>query len=110
MRNDVERLRDIKEAITKIEKYANGGEETFKANELIQIWIIYHLQIIGEAAASMSQEFTNKHPEIPWRDMIDFRNIVVHEYFRVDNKIVWLVVKRELPKLKSSINSILNEI
>ena len=109
MRKDIERLRDIQDAITNIEKYADKGEQAFKENELIQIWIIYHLQIIGEAAASMSQEFINLHPEIPWRDMIYFRNIVVQKYFRVDPKIVWTIVTKELPKLKKSIISILNK-
>ena len=65
MRKDIERLRDIQDAITNIEKYANEGKEAFKENELIQIWIVYHLQIIGEAAASMSQEFINLYPGIP---------------------------------------------
>lgn len=58
----------------------------------------------------MSQEFINNHSEIPWKDMIDFRNIVVHEYFRVNTKIFWMVVERELPSLKDSVKSILEKI
>jgi uncharacterized protein with HEPN domain len=48
-------LRDIQEAIIKIEKYAVRGKQVFENDELIQIWIIHHLQIIGEASASMSK-------------------------------------------------------
>ena len=106
MRDDRERLRDILEAINNIEKYANRGKEVFEQDELIQIWIIHHLQIIGEASAAMSQNFIANNPEIPWQDISDFRNVLVHEYFRVDTEIVWTVVTRELPDLKQKIRLI----
>ena len=57
MRDDSERLKDILEAIENIEKYASRGKELFEQDELIQVWIIHHLQIIGEASAAMSQNF-----------------------------------------------------
>jgi uncharacterized protein with HEPN domain len=88
MRNDYERLKDILKAINKIEKYANKGRDFFEQDELIQVWIIHHLQIIGEASAAMSQKLVEGNPEIPWQDMRDFRNILVHEYFRVDPEII----------------------
>ena len=110
MRNDLERLRDILEAIENIEKYAIQGKQIFDQDELIQIWIIHHLQIIGEASSAMSQNFIEDHPEIPWRDIIDFRNILVHEYFQVDNTIVWTVVTEELPSLKRNIIDILTSL
>lgn len=106
MRNDYERLKDILEAINKIEKYANKGKKIFEQDELIQVWIIHHLQIIGEASAAMSQKLVEDNPEIPWQDMRDFRNILVHEYFRVDPEIIWSVVTRELPILKQKIKQI----
>jgi uncharacterized protein with HEPN domain len=106
MRDDSERLRDILEAIKNIEKYADRGKEVFERDELIQVWIIHHLQIIGEASSAMSQSFIANYPEIPWQDMSDFRNILVHEYFRIDTEIVWNVVIRELPGLKDKIDRI----
>jgi uncharacterized protein with HEPN domain len=110
MRDNRERLRDIQEAIIKIEKYAVQGKQIFKTDELIQIWIIHHLQIIGEASCSMSEAFITQHPEVPWQDIADFRNILVHEYFRVDTDIVWLIVEREIPKLKRNIEQILEAL
>ena len=107
MRNDCERMGDIQEAIQKIEKYANRGKEEFFANELIQSWILLHLQRIGEAARSMSPTTHQQYPEINWRDIIDFRNLLVHEYFRVDLKIIWQIIEQEIPTLKKQINSIL---
>jgi uncharacterized protein with HEPN domain len=105
MRRDSERLKDILEAIKNIEKYASRGKKVFERDELIQVWIIHHLQIIGEAASAMSQNFIADYPEIPWQDMSDFRNILVHEYFRVDTEIVWNVITKELPDLKNKVRS-----
>ena len=64
MRSDLERMRDIQEAISKIEKYAIQGKTKFLANELIQGWILLQLQIIGEAARSMSVQTREKHSAI----------------------------------------------
>ena len=110
MRDDAERLRDIQEAIAKIEKYAVRGRRVFDEDELIQTWILHHLQIIGEAGNSMSEMFKNQYSEIPWQDMADFRNILVHEYFRIDVDIIWSIVERELPYLKENVNCILQKI
>lgn len=107
MRDDRERLLDIQEAIIKIEKYAVQGKQEFLANELIQGWILLQLQIIGEAARAMKRQTHEQYPEINWQDIIGFRNLLVHEYFRVDLEIVWTIVTQDLPSLKHKINTIL---
>ena len=109
MRNDAERLTDILEAITNIEKYAVKGKAEFQKNELIQIWIVHHLQIIGEASNNLSQEIREKYPNLSWAEIIAFRNILVHEYFRIDLNVVWKIVERDLPNLKTKIELILEE-
>ena len=88
MRDEEERLQDILEAISQIEKYAVQGKEEFQQNELVQIWIIHHLQIIGEASNNLSQKLIAKYPQVPWAEIIAFRNILVHEYFRIDLQAV----------------------
>ena len=65
MRDVSERLRDIQEAIKQITKYTDSGRQAFDQNELVRIWVIHHLEIIGEAARSIPQEFKNSHPEVP---------------------------------------------
>lgn len=107
MRDDRERLRDMLEAIAKIEKYTRRGREVCQEDELIQTWILYHLQIIGEASAAMSEATRARHPELLWQDMSDFRNVLVHEYFRIDVDIIWAIVQGELPTLKNQIKTIL---
>ena len=109
MRDDKERLQDILEAIAQIEKYAVQGEAEFQQNELIQVWIVHHLQIIGEASSSLSQASINKYLQVPWAEIIAFRNILVHEYFRVDLKAVWRIIERDLPDLKNQVEAILED-
>ncbi len=109
MRNDRERLQDILEAITQIEKYAAKGQLEWEQNELIQVWIIHHLQIIGEACNSISDSLTIKYSQVPWAVIIAFRNILVHEYFRVDLKAVWKIVQKDLPYLKQEVITILKD-
>jgi uncharacterized protein with HEPN domain len=109
VRNIAERLRDIQEAITRIEKYSQQGRASFDQNELIQTWVIHHLEIIGEAARSLPQDFCHAHPEIPWSQISGMRNILIHMYFGIDPDVVWAVVERDLPSLKRSIETILKE-
>ena len=109
MRDDNERLHDISEAIERLEKYARRGKTVLEQQELIQTWVIYHLQIIGEATRAISQEFKTRYPEIPWRDASDLRNLVIHEYFRINLDIIWDIVQNDIPSLKQQIKAILQE-
>ena len=101
MRSDVERLKDIAEAIAAIEKHAAKGRAAFENDELIQTWMLHHLLILGEAAARLSDEFRESHAEIPWSQIIGMRNILVHDYFAIDLDIVWRVIETNLPQLKA---------
>ena len=109
MRNNHERLQDILDAIAQIEKYATQGKDSFEQNELVQVWIVHHLQIIGEAARSLSNTVQQQHTNIPWAEIIAFRNILVHEYFRINLNTVWRVVERDIPNLKTRIQDILTQ-
>jgi len=107
VKDDVERLKDIRDAIEKIETYAGRGRKAFEADELLQVWAVHHLQIIGEAASKLSEEFMLSHPDVPWSKMIGMRNVLVHDYAGIDLDIVWAAVEGDLPELKGRINSIL---
>ena len=103
MRRDRQRLEDILEAIERIEKYASGGRATFDRDELVQTWVLHHLQIIGEAVRGLSDEIRSAHPDIPWAQIAAMRNILVHDYFGIDLEEVWAAVVRDLPQLKAKI-------
>lgn len=107
MRDPYERLRDIQEAITQIIKYTDSGRQSFDQDELVQTWVIHHLEIIGEAARSIPQGFKNNHPEIPWKQIYGMRNILIHQYFGINRDRVWAVVEDDLPTLKASVDAIL---
>jgi uncharacterized protein with HEPN domain len=82
VRSDTERLRDILEAIERIERYAGGQTEAFENNELIQNWVVSHIQIIGEACNHVTEEIQIAYPEIPWSKIIGMRHILVHSLLR----------------------------
>ena len=97
------------EAIERIERYAARGRQAFETDELLQTWVVHHIQIIGEAVRKLSDALRSAHPEIPWAQIIAMRNIVVHDYFGVDTQEVWAAVERDLPDLKRKIQAILRE-
>jgi uncharacterized protein with HEPN domain len=110
MRDPRERLFDMLEAIEKIEQYASKGRAAFEKEELIQTWIVHHLQIVGEAAGKLGREFHDQHPLIPWPQVVAMRNVLVHDYFGVDLEEVWRVVERDLPDLKRKLNTLVKEL
>jgi uncharacterized protein with HEPN domain len=110
MRREVDRLQDILDAIAAIERYANQGRQTFDEQELIQVWVVHHLQIIGEAANALSADLVSQYSEVPWAQIVAFRNIVVHEYFRVSLNLVWAIVQNNLPPLKATVEQMLREL
>lgn len=107
MRSPQERLLDILEAIARIERYVALGKARFLEDELIQVWMVHHLQRIGEAAARLGREFHEAHPQVPWREMVAMRNLLVQEYFSVDLEEVWETAVRDLPLLKAQIQTLL---
>lgn len=108
MKRDQQRLEDILEAIERIEKYASGGRESFDRDELVQTWIVHHLQIIGEAVRGLSEEVRSAHPNVPWAQIAAMRNILVHDYFGIDLEEVWAAVARDVPALKAKVAAILS--
>lgn len=110
MRSNRERLEDILGAIESIEKYADRGYEIYFRDELVQVWVVHHIQVIGEAAANLSSEIRDQYPDMPWSDIIAMRNVLVHQYFGIDLQEIWDTVDTDLPVLKSQVQGILREL
>jgi len=110
MRDDRLRLADILEAIGQIEKYSERGRAAFDGDELIRVWILHHLEIIGEACRGLTGEFRTTHPDELWADAVGFRNILIHQYFGIDLEAVWEVVIRDLPDLKHKVLAIMEPL
>ena len=93
-------LLDMLNSVRKVLEYAsNLDRAAFMASTLGQDAILRRLTILGEAANRVSQEFRADHPEIPWRRITGFRNVVVHDYFGVNFDEVWHIVQHDVPRL-----------
>jgi uncharacterized protein with HEPN domain len=107
-------LGHIAEAIERATGYVRPlpDIDAFRQNPLVQDGVVRNIEIIGEAANHinrMAPEFIAQHPELPWADMRDMRNAVIHAYFNVDLTIVWRTVQEDLPKLKQQIDRLLEQ-
>jgi len=100
-------LAHILECAQKIERYTEDGEKEFLSDSLIQDAVIRNFEIIGEAAKRVPAAYRKGHPEIPWRLMAGFRDVLIHAYEGVDLNRVWEIVQDDLPKVKEAINKIL---
>ncbi|MGE5437789.1 MAG: DUF86 domain-containing protein [Syntrophothermus sp.] len=109
MRNDFEWLKDILDEIEFIQKYSVQGEDAFQENELIQTWMVHHLQIIGEAASKISEKFRTENPSIRWREITSLRNFIVHQYFGIDLEEIWNTIVTDIPILKRQIQEIISK-
>jgi uncharacterized protein with HEPN domain len=100
-------LRDIKEALAKIEQYTRKlSLDDFDDDRKTVDAVVRNIEIIGEAAKNISVESRKKHIDIPWKKMVGMRNKVIHEYFGVDVDILWQTIKEDLPGLKKKISKI----
>lgn len=76
---------------------------------MFQVWIVHHLEIIGEAGSRISTTTQERFPHIPWGKMIGMRHVLVHGYFSIDLDIVWSVIENDLDPLKTAILNVLEE-
>jgi uncharacterized protein with HEPN domain len=102
------RLQHIRDAVNTIEKQCRDKKfDEFARDEILVLAVVKLIEIIGEASNRISSSFKNKHKDIKWKEIIGMRNILIHEYFGIDDKIIWDVVTNDLPPLKQKINDLL---
>jgi len=87
------------ECTERIDEYAIDKEQ-FTQSRLVQDAVIRNLQILAESSQRLSKATKKQFPEIPWRSISGFRNILVHDYLGVDLELIWSVVDMELPNLQ----------
>jgi len=102
-------LEDILTSIDKIQSYIGSFPlEDFVKDEMRVDAVVRNLEIIGEASRNIPVEIKGKYPDVEWRKIADFRNILAHEYFGIDYEILWDIIKNKLPDLHSKITSIIS--
>jgi len=108
MRHEQLYLTDILEAADSISGFLAGlSEEGFLGSDLLRSAVLHKLTVIGEAAARLPVDFVQRHPDIPWADIVGLRNIAVHAYFAVKWSIVWVAGTEEVPRLRGQVEAIL---
>ncbi len=106
-RADMDHLRDMLRAIVFIRSRMSDGGRAFQSDEMTQVAVLYSFQVIGEAAAGVSDELRARHPEVPWALVIGMRNQIVHKYFDVDLSLVLETARVDLPVLEAQISAML---
>lgn len=109
MKDDSLYLLHISECLARIERYVADGQEAFTKSDLIQDAVIRNLQTMAESTQRLSDVAKSGHPEIEWRKLAGFRNVLAHDYLSVDLDKVWEIVVRELPTLKRAIQAMRQE-
>src|SRR5882757_8614041 len=101
-------LLDIQVSVSKILEYTRDMTfESYEADSKTKDAVERNFEIMGEAASRIPDDFKNEHPHIEWRIIKDFRNFIIHEYFGINNQIVWDTIQFRLSDLLKSISSLL---
>jgi hypothetical protein len=101
------RVQDILLSIDKISRFTKKMTlSQFKKNELVMDAVVRNLEIIGEASKNIPLAVKRLYPDIPWKQMSGIRDILIHEYFGVDVKIVWHTAKKSLPSLQKQLKEL----
>lgn len=104
-------IEDIADAIERIERFTKDFEyEIFLKDEKTTDAVVRNLEIIGEAASRLPNEFREKYSAIEWEGIVGLRHRIVHDYFGIDLEIIWQIIKNDLPIFKNRIQSIRNEL
>ena len=107
MKDDRIYLRHVHEAIGDIEQYASPGRDAFMSDKMRQDALIRKLEVIGEAIKNLSDNAKHRRPDIPWKRIAGMRDRLTHDYFGVDLTLVWAVVEKDVPMLKTAIEQLL---
>jgi uncharacterized protein with HEPN domain len=109
-RNESLYLVDIQESCEKIMRFTKGMTyKDFVHDDLYFDAVLRNLEIIGEATKHISEETRQQYPNVKWRKIAGFRDIVAHEYFGINDETVWDIVKNEIPALLVMVNTMLGE-
>ena len=104
-------LESIVESIELIERYVDGlSRDGFFASQQSQDAVLRRIEIIGEAVKSLPQDWKDAHPMAPWREIAQMRDILIHRYFNVDLGLVWQTIQVDIPALKHTVKTLLNNL
>lgn len=103
-------LTHMRDCLARIDEYTNGERSRFDGSRLVQDAVIRNLQTLAESSQRLSSGIKGTEPNIPWRELAGFRNVIVHGYLGVDLGAVWLVIERDLPTLAEAVNRMVTRL
>ncbi len=107
---DIDRLQHIKESIERVMSFLEGKTfEEMRSDVMCYHAVVYNIMIIGEAANLLTKEFRSLHDEVPWRDIVDMRNVLVHGYFTTSPIFIWETYEKDLPPLLQQVEQYIEE-
>ncbi len=108
---DKNRLLHVIDSIQEINNYIKGATfQDFEEQSMMKNACIRQLEIIGEACSRVSEPIRSNNPQVFWKEIIGLRNILIHQYFGVDEKVVWDIIKNDLPELKNQVKVIIQNL
>jgi len=110
MRDDRVYLKHILECIRAVEEYTSSGREAFVDDRKTQKAVLRELQELAESTQRLSLALKESYPNIPWRSISGFRNVLVHDYLGLNLNRIWEIVKRDLPGLRAAVEKMLLEL
>jgi uncharacterized protein with HEPN domain len=102
-------IHHVLECVRRIQRYCENGEEAFRESELVQDAVLRNLQTLAESTQRISDRLKASHPEIDWRVIAGFRNVLVHDYLGINLTRIWEIVSVHLPVLASQMDAIRQE-
>ena len=102
-------LESIRDCLERIAEYTESGEDAFLASRLIQDGVIRNLEVIGEATKNISEDLRAANPSIPWRQIAGMRDVLIHDYLKVNLSRVWRTVDIDLPPLDAAVKRLLQQ-
>lgn len=100
-------LRHMLDCIDAVAEYCQGGRDVFLTDRKTVDAVVRNFEVLGEAAKRISEEMRNRAPDIPWRRIAGFRDVLIHQYEIVDPVEIWAVVERDLPGLRKALLELL---
>jgi len=98
------------EAINNIEEFTSGiSKDLLFADKMRYFAVVKNVEIIGEAANMLTNEFRESHTELPWRAIVGMRNVIVHDYVNIHKDLLWSTIQEDVPSLKNQISIYLEE-
>jgi len=109
--DDRTRLQHVLDAATEARTFVQGRSfADLEADRMLLLALVRDIEVMGEAASRVSRETRERHPAVPWQEMVGMRNHLIHGYFDVDARVVWQTVVDDIPVIEEAVTQILSSL